>query len=79
MERAAEAGAVRLRQFPDGELPMGRVLRFERPRTAAARTLCRHGLHRWRLHRATQLDVERGRVTAVLRCTRCAAIRTRLR
>ncbi len=60
---------------------MSKVLKFKRPPLkdkAKGRTLCRSGFHKWRVDKARQFDVKRGRLVTTRRCERCGATRTTL-
>jgi hypothetical protein len=46
---------------------------------AKAKTLCGHGLHKWRIVQEKQFDVRMGRLVTVYRCSRCGAEKSEAR
>lgn len=56
---------------------MGDVLPFARRKTAKqSTTLCREGHHKWKVDKAKQFDVKRGKLVTVYRCQRCGLEKT---
>jgi hypothetical protein len=46
---------------------------------AKAKTLCGHGLHKWRIVQEKQFDVRMGRLVTVYLCSRCGAEKSEAR
>lgn len=59
---------------------MGEVIRFKKPTAAEkakGKTLCRQGLHKWAINKASAFDSRQGRLVTQYRCSRCGAVRIR--
>ncbi|MCC5858531.1 MAG: hypothetical protein JJT90_10265 [Ectothiorhodospiraceae bacterium] len=60
---------------------MGDVVPFRKPdrkRQSEGRTLCRHGLHKWKAVGETRFDVKQGKLVTLYRCARCGKESTAL-
>jgi len=57
---------------------LGKYRKDKRKKTAAGKTLCQRGFHKWQFDGRKQFDVKLGKLISVERCARCGATRNHI-